>query len=143
MTGPGKKKSYSPPTATKVNPQQARQFVMNHTNWNEQEAEDFLESVRYYVSRWRNNQDPGKREFIFDDNPAAALPCDTREKAERLRLTLNRAAIQVRLFNGGNHVCGGFEVAEVPSRRPPSKKDFVVCFRAPRPIAAVVQSRKS
>ncbi len=42
----GKKKPYSPPTITKMTPEQARQYVVDRTNCSEQEAADFLESLR-------------------------------------------------------------------------------------------------
>ena len=130
-----KKRPYSAPSVRELNLKQAKQFVMEHTNFSDQEATDLLDSVRYYVSNWRNHQDPDKREFSFDDNPQAALPCDTREKAERLRLALNRAEIEVPLLKGGTHVCRGFQVEELPSKRPQAKTDFVVYFRVPCPIA--------
>jgi hypothetical protein len=40
-----KKKPYSPPTVTKLTPEQARQFVAERANCSDQEAEDFLESL--------------------------------------------------------------------------------------------------
>jgi hypothetical protein len=86
--------------------------------------------VRYYVSNWRNHQDPDKREVSFDNNPENALPCDTRAKAERFRLALNRAAIEVPLLKEGTHVCKSFHIEELPSRRPPSKR-FVLSFQVP------------
>jgi len=89
--------------------------------------------LRYYVSNWRNNQNPEKREFSFDNDPENALPSDTREKAERLRLALNRAAIEVPLLEGGTHVCSGFQVEELPSKNFPSKR-FIVYCRVPSTI---------
>ncbi len=86
--------------------------------------------VKYYVTRWRNHQDPAKREFSFDNNPENALPCNTREKAERFRLALNRAAIEVPLLKEGAYVCKSFHIEELPSRIPPSKT-FVVSFQVP------------
>jgi hypothetical protein len=41
-----KKKPYSPPTATKVTLEQAKQFVADHSNCSDQEAMDLLESLR-------------------------------------------------------------------------------------------------
>src|SRR6267378_4393383 len=48
----------------------------------------------------------------FDNNPKNTLPCDTREKAERFRLALNRAAIQVRLLKGETYVCKSLHIEE-------------------------------
>jgi hypothetical protein len=41
-----KKKPYSPPTVAKLTPEQAKQFVAHRTNCSDQEAADFLESLR-------------------------------------------------------------------------------------------------
>jgi hypothetical protein len=41
-----KKKPYSPPTVTKLTPEQARQFVVDRLNCSDQEAVDFLKSLR-------------------------------------------------------------------------------------------------
>ncbi len=84
--------------------------------------------IRYYVSNWKNHHDPNRREFSFDNDPENALPSDTREKAERFRLALNRAAIEVPLLKGGTHVCSGFQVEERPSRDFPSKRFVVYCW---------------
>jgi hypothetical protein len=44
---PGKKKkSYLPPTLTKLTPEQARRFVIDHSNCSDQEALELLESLR-------------------------------------------------------------------------------------------------
>jgi hypothetical protein len=40
------KKPYLPPTATKLTPNQAQQFVVNKINGSEEEAADFLESLQ-------------------------------------------------------------------------------------------------
>jgi len=42
----GTKKPYSPPTLTKLTPEQARHFVAHRTNCSDQEAQDALESLR-------------------------------------------------------------------------------------------------
>jgi hypothetical protein len=42
----GKKKPYSPPAITPLSLEQATQFVSRRTNCSEQEATDFLESLR-------------------------------------------------------------------------------------------------
>jgi hypothetical protein len=41
-----KKRPYSPPTMTKLTPEQAKQFVVEHANCSDREAEDLLESLR-------------------------------------------------------------------------------------------------
>ena len=41
-----KKKPYLPPTLTKLTPEQARQFVIDHASCSDQEALDLLESLR-------------------------------------------------------------------------------------------------
>jgi hypothetical protein len=41
-----KKKPYSHPTVTKLTPEQARQFVAGRANCGDQEAADFLRSLR-------------------------------------------------------------------------------------------------
>lgn len=41
-----KKKLYSRPIATKLTPEEARQIVAERTNCSDQEAADFLESLR-------------------------------------------------------------------------------------------------
>jgi hypothetical protein len=42
----GKKKPYCPPAVTKLTREQAKQFVADRTNCSDQEAADFLESLR-------------------------------------------------------------------------------------------------
>jgi hypothetical protein len=41
-----KKKPYSAPRVTKLTPERAKQFVADHTNCSDQEATDWLESLR-------------------------------------------------------------------------------------------------
>jgi hypothetical protein len=41
-----KKKPYSPPTVTNQTPERAKQFVADRANCSDQEAADFLESLR-------------------------------------------------------------------------------------------------
>ena len=45
-TGPQKKKKYSPPTATKLTQQQALKLVMERMNCTEQQARNFLDSIK-------------------------------------------------------------------------------------------------
>jgi hypothetical protein len=40
-----KKKPYSPPTLTKLTPEQAKKFVADRNNCSEEEAADFLNSL--------------------------------------------------------------------------------------------------
>ena len=41
-----KKKQYISPTITRLSPEQAKQFLSCHDNYSEQEATDFLASLR-------------------------------------------------------------------------------------------------
>jgi hypothetical protein len=43
---PGKKRPYSPPSATKLTPDQAKRFVKEHANFSDQQAADLLESLQ-------------------------------------------------------------------------------------------------
>jgi hypothetical protein len=58
----GEKKSYSPPTVTKLTPEQARQFVKGRTNCSDQEAADFLESMRREQQQNEQQQNDAKDE---------------------------------------------------------------------------------
>jgi hypothetical protein len=55
-----RKETYSPPSVKRLTPEQARKFVVDRANCSEQEAEDFLESLR---REWQQNDqhDDGKR----------------------------------------------------------------------------------
>jgi hypothetical protein len=41
-----KKQVYSPPTLTKLSPEQAKQFAASHANGSDQKAKELLESLR-------------------------------------------------------------------------------------------------
>jgi hypothetical protein len=51
---PGKKRPYSPPSATKLTPDQAQRFVKEHANFSDQQAADLLASLRRDSCRWNS-----------------------------------------------------------------------------------------
>lgn len=55
---PKDKMPYSPPAVTKLTPQQAKNLVVEHKNYSEEEAADFLKSLPKRKEKKRNKQPP-------------------------------------------------------------------------------------
>jgi len=55
---PKDKKPYSPPAVTKLTPQQAKNLVVERKNYSEEEAAEFLKSLRKRKEKKRNKQPP-------------------------------------------------------------------------------------
>jgi hypothetical protein len=59
---PQAKKPYSPPVVTKLTPEQAKALVMDRKNYSEEEAAEFVKSLRRQNEEKQNRQPPGSGE---------------------------------------------------------------------------------
>jgi uncharacterized Zn finger protein len=59
---PKNKKPYSPPAVTKLTPQQAKNLVVERKNYSEEEAAEFLKSLRKRLEEKKNKQSPSPGE---------------------------------------------------------------------------------
>ena len=78
MKPPEWKKPYSPPTLTKLTPEQAQKLVADRTNCSEEEASDFLKSLRKQPPQDATDQKPETLSVTKTEEPTerdSAMPC--------------------------------------------------------------------